>query len=489
MSQEFVRADGSSLPVRGYRYKAPPAAARRYASSSAGISRLPPKVDLRPNMTAVEDQGQTNSCAANATAGAYEYLVKRHFGEEAYDVSRMFIYYNARKLEGDEIEDQGTALQDVIHGLQQNGACSEETWPFDPQQVNDEPHGEAYEEASQFVVEDAELVPVDLDAWKSALAAGNPVIFGIRLFDSFDRQKRPGLVPMPTTVESSRESHGAHAMLCVGYSDPDEMFIVRNSWGPGWGDKGYCYIPYRYMMDERHNLGDSWILKRIEMPPNDEGTWSHDEESVLEDVSTTLANMSDEDYQAMLDAMGDLHFETRLALIFLASAGADGEISEEELEMIAEHLAPVLEQVGGHPNVRGVLKHALRIVDDQRTLEESIDLLGAHLPQETLASIASELEEIAGADGVSNEEAEFVDAVIERWQIDATEDEPAETKGAAAEGEEEEDAEEGEEEDEDGEDEDGESEEGEEGDGEEGDGEEGDGEEGDGEEGDDEEKP
>ena len=447
MREQFVRADGSALPVRGYRYKAPPAAARRFTSAHAGVSKLPAKVDLRPQMTAVEDQGQTNSCAANATAGAYEYLVKRHFGEEAYDVSRMFIYYNARKLEADTVEDQGTALSDVISGLREHGACSEETWPFDPENVNTEPGEEAYDEASQFLIEDTEIVPVDLTAWKTAIAAGNPIIFGIQLYDSFDRQRRPGLVPMPTSKEASRSSHGAHAMLCVGYSDPDEMFIVRNSWGPSWGDKGYCYIPYRYMMDERHNLGDSWILKRIEMPPHDDSTWSDDEESVLEDVSTTLANMSDEDYQSLLEAMGDIHFETRLALLFLAAAGSDGEISEDELEMVAEHLAPVLEQTGGNSNVRGVLRHAMRLADDQNTIEESIDLLGEHLPQETLASIASELEEIAGADGVSNEEAEFVDAVIERWQIEPSE---GEEEGDEEDEEGDEEDEEGDEEDEEG---------------------------------------
>jgi C1A family cysteine protease len=46
-------------------------------------------------------------------------------------------------------------------------------------------------------------------------------------------------------------------MLCVGYSDPDRVFIVRNSWGSDWGDKGYCYIPYDYLMSEKYNDGDS----------------------------------------------------------------------------------------------------------------------------------------------------------------------------------------------------------------------------------------
>jgi uncharacterized tellurite resistance protein B-like protein len=443
MAHEFVRADGSVLPVRGYRYKAPPAAARRFSSASAGISRLPAKVDLRPYMTPVEDQGQTNSCAANATAGAYEYLVKRHFGDDAYDVSRMFIYYNARALESDAVEDEGSALQDVIAGLREKGACSEETWPFDPDQVNEEPPEEAYDEASKFLVEEAQLVPVDLGAWKTALAAGHPIIFGIQLYGSFDRQKQPGLVPMPSRNESSRESHGAHAMLCVGYSDPDEVFIVRNSWGPDWGDEGYCYIPYRYMMDEKHNLGDSWIIKRIDMPPHDRESWSDDEESVLEDVETALASMDDEEYASMLEAMGDIHFETRLALLFLAAAGADGEVSDEELSQIKDHLAPVLEQIGGNQNVEGVLRHAKRLMGRDDVLEQSIDLLAEHLPTETLASIANELQEIVDADGTSDEEKEFVDLVIERWQLEGDE-----------EGEEDEEEDEGEDEDEEDEDED-----------------------------------
>jgi hypothetical protein len=149
-------------------------------------------------MTPVEDQQSTNSCAANATAGAYEYLIKRHLGEEAYDVSRLFIYYNARAADDAEnIADEGSVLSRVIDGLKENGACSEETWPFDTESVNEAPSEDAYEEAKGFMIEETELVPTDLDAWKSAIAAGHPIIFGMKLFGSFDKHKKAGLVPMP----------------------------------------------------------------------------------------------------------------------------------------------------------------------------------------------------------------------------------------------------------------------------------------------------
>ena len=102
----------------------------------------------------VQTEACANGCVANAVAGAYEYLVKRHLGEEAYDVSRMFIYYNARYLEDAEHEDEGTAIGDALEGLKTYGACSEETWPFDEELVNEEPEEGAYDEAQNFLVED-----------------------------------------------------------------------------------------------------------------------------------------------------------------------------------------------------------------------------------------------------------------------------------------------------------------------------------------------
>ncbi len=443
----FTQADGSSRSVQGYKYAAPKAAAKRFVVGSSSVSRLPAKVDLRSFMSDVEQQGETNSCAANATAGAYEYLVKRHLGEEAYDVSRLFIYYNARAIDDpDNIEDEGSVLQSVIESLKEHGACSEETWAFEQEAVNEEPSQEAYEEAKQFLIEDTELVPTDLNAWKAALAEGNPIIFGVKLFGTFDKHKKPGLVPAPSPAEAGRESHGGHAMLCVGYSDPDQVFIVRNSWGPEWGDKGYCYVPYRYLMNEEYNFGDSWIIKRIEVLPPNEETWADDDESMLEDMSSVLASLDDETYTALLERMGDVPLEVRLALLFLFAAGADGDISDDELNAAAEHIAPVLEQLGSVQKPERILRNALRLVENEALIQETIDIFGETFSQEVLASIASELEDIAAADDVSEEEAAFVDAVIERWQIQPAEGDDEEEGDDDEEGDEEEGDEEEEEE-------------------------------------------
>ncbi|MCB1177402.1 MAG: C1 family peptidase, partial [Leptospiraceae bacterium] len=175
----FKKADGSQRVAKGYLASKPKEGTKQFAASR--VSNLPPKVDLRKYMTTIEDQGQIGSCTANAVAGAYEYLVKRHKGIDDYDVSRLFIYYNAREIDGNVDEDAGCVIASAIESLSEKGACSEETWPYEPDRFTEEPPEDAYEEAADFVVEDVMAVPVDLDAWKHALAEGNPIIFGLRL--------------------------------------------------------------------------------------------------------------------------------------------------------------------------------------------------------------------------------------------------------------------------------------------------------------------
>lgn len=449
MQSPFVitRPDGTERRVSGYRYAAPRPGTKLYSSARGRVERLPPKVDLRPQMTAVENQGETSSCVANAVAGAYEYLVKRHLGEDAYDVSRLFIYYNARAASGCEGEDAGSVIGDAIEGLREHGACSEGTWPFDEEAVIEEPTEDAYEEAARFLVEDVQNIPTDLVAWRSCLAEGNPIIFGVSLFNSFDSHRKKGLVPVPTNKETARESHSGHAMLCVGYSDPDQLFIVRNSWGTDWGDGGYCYIPYSYLMNAKFNDGDSWIIRRLENVDFDESTWG-DDSSIVGELDSELANMDEEAYREMLDALGDVPLESRLALIFLHGAGADGDIADEELQGIARYLEGVLEKLGSRYNAEKVLRRALKLLDDDSPLQESIELLGTHLPKSALAGITAHLREIAGSDGLAEEEETFVNELVEAWQI-AEGDEGYEEAGDEEEGEEEEgDEEEGDEEDE-----------------------------------------
>jgi len=229
------------------------------------IDEVPEKVDLRKYMTAVEDQSQTNSCCANAVAGAYEYINKRQAmqrGDSIADISRMFIYYVGRKKDqqsfGEDFsvqpKDEGMTLGGAISALEMKGACLEKNWPFELSRVNARPSPDCFNEAVQFKISESKKVPVDLDAMRECLAEGMPIIFGLKLTAQFFRPLPGGGIQTPDPNDPQSSEHGLHAMLIVGYNDRQEVFIVRNSWGTSWGDRGYGYVPYDYICNSNFNF-------------------------------------------------------------------------------------------------------------------------------------------------------------------------------------------------------------------------------------------
>ncbi|CAF4774995.1 unnamed protein product, partial [Rotaria sp. Silwood2] len=110
----------------------------------------------------------------------------------------------------------------------------------------------------------------------SCLAQGYPFVFGLELYNSIDKAAKKGIVPIPKSGETSRESHGSHAMLDVGYSDHSQAFIVRNSWGEESGDGGYCYIPYDYLTNPDFSF-DPWTVRKLETDDMGHEHWDDDD--------------------------------------------------------------------------------------------------------------------------------------------------------------------------------------------------------------------
>jgi len=272
--------------------------------------QLPRRVDLRKFMTDVEEQ-VGNSCVANAFVGAYEYLAKRDLGD-AGDVSRLFVYYNARSRHESQHEDSGTAMYCAIESLMEHGACCENLWPNDESMIFDEPDESAYENASYFTITDAEFLETDLDLWRHTLAEGYPIAFALNLFESFNSAtENRGRISLPKRSENVRDTHAWHAMLCVGYSDKDRMFIVRNSWGAEWGDRGYCYIPYDYVMHQDYNGHDSWIIKSVSDLDFTSEIWEDDGSAFADENSLLLYDfyIMTEDPEGFVEALDELCLE------------------------------------------------------------------------------------------------------------------------------------------------------------------------------------
>ena len=221
-------------------------------------ARLPSSVDLRPTCSPVEDQGDLGSCTGNALVGALEYLEKKD-RVPFIDLSRLFIYYNERVIEHSVSSDAGAVIRDGIKSLAKQGVCSEVSWPYDVSQFVVRPSVPCYREASKHVITAYQRLQI-VDEMRACLAGGFPFVFGFSVYESFesDRVAKTGVVPMP---KRSEKLLGGHAVLAVGYDDKSKRFIVRNSWGPGWGMQGYFTIPYAYLAD-RNLADDFWTIRR-----------------------------------------------------------------------------------------------------------------------------------------------------------------------------------------------------------------------------------
>lgn len=224
---------------------------------------IPDRVDLRQSCTAVENQGQLGSCAANAAVGAVEFFYKRRDGRSP-DLSRLFVYYNARKMQGDVTSDSGAFIRMVMASLMGYGACTEDRWAYDPAQFAEEPPKDAYDEA--LTHEPIQYARVDGVAGATrAIAEGLPVVFACAIPDRlYDAAATGGAFPALTEEERTARPTSGHAMLLVGYDNRQQAVIVRNSWGEEWGDRGYGYIPYDVVDTCAAFYNEFWVVADLE---------------------------------------------------------------------------------------------------------------------------------------------------------------------------------------------------------------------------------
>jgi len=223
---------------------------------------LPPSIDLRAECPPVYDQGQLGSCTGNAISGSFAFTDhKEHLGI-FFAPSRLFIYYNERVIEGTVGSDAGAQIRDGIKSVVKTGVCSEVTWPYRITKFKLKPTAKAYKEAALHQAVSYARIARSLSVMKACLASGFPFVFGFSVYESFESASvaKSGVLDMPAADE---QLLGGHAVLCVGYDDASQRFIVRNSWGAAWGQAGYFTIPYAYLLNETLS-DDFWTIRTVE---------------------------------------------------------------------------------------------------------------------------------------------------------------------------------------------------------------------------------
>jgi C1A family cysteine protease len=232
-----------------------------YSAPAQYLRKMPASVDLRRACPPVYDQGDLGSCTANAIAAAIEFDQMKQKLKKVFLPSRLFIYYNERVMEGTVDADSGAQIRDGIKSVVRQGDCPERMWPYIIDKFSVHPPASCYDEAKKHEVVRYQRLTRELKQMKGCLASGYPFVFGFSVYESFMSAvvAASGDAPMPKPRE---RIEGGHAVMAVGYDENEQRFLVRNSWGAGWGRKGYFTMPFAYLLGE-HLADDFWTIRAV----------------------------------------------------------------------------------------------------------------------------------------------------------------------------------------------------------------------------------
>lgn len=206
---------------------------------------LPLSVDLRPRMRPVQDHGSLGG-SAHAIVSAYQ------FAYPTTTPSALFVYYNSKGA---------NTLGNALKCVQAKGFCAESDWPYDVANVNVQP-GEHCYTSSQLRGCKVENICQDLNSMLNALHDGIPFLANIATFPAFVNTivAKTGKIPLPAR---DAKPIGGHTILVCGYDCRIQQWICQNSWGKDWGEKGYCYLPFLYLLDSSL-CSDVWCLSKTD---------------------------------------------------------------------------------------------------------------------------------------------------------------------------------------------------------------------------------
>ena len=225
--------------------------------------KLPSSVDLRKWCSPVEDQGNLGSCTANAGVGLLEYFENKAFGKYL-DGSRLFLYKVSRNLLQKK-GDYGAYIRTTMMAMVLFGIPPEKYLSYDIEKFDEEPDSFCYTFAQNYqAAQYFRLDPSNLSKEKvllqikTNLAAAIPAIFGFTVYSSINQAGKNGKIPFPSQNE---QIEGGHAVIAVGYDDKMKItnennsektsgaILIRNSWGAQWGEEGYGWLPYKYILE------------------------------------------------------------------------------------------------------------------------------------------------------------------------------------------------------------------------------------------------
>jgi C1A family cysteine protease len=216
----------------------PPSFSGRAAEQVPPAS-LPDRVDLSSKMPVVRNQGPTDSCVSwAATYVAASYSLRTRGVAAALMLSPSFTYNQEAR---DQWCRRGTNISKTLNLLREVGSLPIDEFVFDGGWCGRQPTAAELERAGQFRIRSwAAFDGSSIDKVKQQLARGVPIIFAVRTTPKMHALRGDAV------LEEDDVPGEGHALVAVGYDDAKHAFLIQNSWGASWGEKGYGWFGYEF---------------------------------------------------------------------------------------------------------------------------------------------------------------------------------------------------------------------------------------------------
>ncbi|MBW2739965.1 MAG: C1 family peptidase [Deltaproteobacteria bacterium] len=209
---------------------------------------IPESVDLREDWWEINHQGRTGACVGFATAYGvlrWHYVKANRIRETDLPAARFIWMANK---ETDEItrypttflESAGTQTKLALNVARKYGCVLEDDLPMKgplcPLRA-----ATFYTKAARLRISSYHNLGQNPDNWRQWLASEGPILTRLGVDRTWDRATMTDGHLEQYVPETVR---GGHAVCLVGFTS--DYFIVRNSWGKSWGDKGFAYTWNEY---------------------------------------------------------------------------------------------------------------------------------------------------------------------------------------------------------------------------------------------------
>lgn len=212
------------------------------------------------------DQGDTNSCTANAGTRALEIKRIQKYGMAKHiPLSRAWLYFACREamVPPEMDRDEGTSAALVAEMLKRKGIPTEVPvpgrspreawgWKASSEYLCTEPSWMAARAAYVHKIETwSRIRSAGQNKFEDLvlnLAVDNPVTVAMPVDASWNA---PGAT---TVLRTPKFVSGWHAVLIVGWNPDRGVFIIENSWGDNWCDRGFGYLDAEYVINEARDL-------------------------------------------------------------------------------------------------------------------------------------------------------------------------------------------------------------------------------------------